>query len=392
MLVNLKYMQNSDIHQIIDFYGFLTTERQLNASREPGKPNKIKWYQYLITEGEKMLENYKDAKAEIRSEEDVKKIEIEIEINEIERRLNEDKQKLEEELAIALFNNAIVVPGNCDILDNEHDLSGKADALYQRNKAKLLDAKTIEIVGRSFGGLNTFAFLVAISRDTTCGQEILNKITNIRLIDPLPNIGQSRIGTVQATALWTAKAFAWAYNSFSLNYAFSPSIRKYLATIAQNGCTLPNAHVDLYQANNDTVVKNTEDYNKLIKARLGEIVKSCNQHSYAGTHLSLRTVTGPYGIEVYNEDKQLLKPQVNLQQDLSDADIRSEYEPLQTPPQHNPSLLNVNNMSDDDDIADEGSFLNKTLISKPVCNLVGVADEGRSMGISTMNVRERMMK
>ena len=212
-----------------------------------------------------------------------------------------------------------------------------------KNKQKLLDAKTIEIQGKSFGGLNTFAFLAAISKDKGDGQKILDKITNIYLIDPLPNTGQSRIGKWKAAGLWIAKAF-------TCNWGKSPSVRKYLETIKKNGCTLPNATVHHYQADNDKIINHTPFHTAKTKARFNDIVKEFNKHHYKGKHIELDTIIIENGIKV--DEKALIKPkevQCTRHNNKDEFEIggnerfQQMYVKLQ---QNNSSQLDVSEMSD----------------------------------------------
>jgi len=233
----------------------------------------------------------------------------------------------------------ILIPGNLDIRHNKRHLSRKANELYQQNKHKLLDAEKIEIQGCSFGGLNTFVFLAAISRDNVDGQKILDKITNIHLIDPLPNIGQSRIGKCSAACLWIVKVV-------TCNWGKSPSIRKYIETIEKNDCKLNNATVHYYQADNDKMINHTPFHMAKTKARFGDIVKECNNYHYRGKHATLNTEITKNGIKI--DDKVLIQPK--LRQEEFEIGGKQRFEQMFEELQQNNSLqLDVDAMSDVDE-------------------------------------------
>jgi|GEM_PF-6724034 len=261
----------SNTHQIIEFYGFSFDERPVIEVRDFYKPT---------ARSEKDVENLIskitawDTNFIKEEQEKGNKAQAEIYREQSQKKLASLKQQLN---IIKTFNNTIVVPGTMDIRLSKNALQRKAHDIYLKNKDKLINAKTIEIQGASFGGLNAFAFLAAISSDTKDGQNILNKITNIDLINPLPNIGQSRIGKLPAAGLWIAKAFTG-------NWGRTPSIKKYIQTIAQNRCRLENADVMHYYANNDSIINHTKEYNATMKERFKPMCKDYEHKEYNGGH------------------------------------------------------------------------------------------------------------
>ncbi len=192
----------SNTHQIIEFYGFSFDENAAIRVRDSYKPTACSHSEEEVQNEILTLQGVYDETIQggkDRLREMYKKL--------IPRILANRKQRLS---IIQTFNNTIVVPGNLDIRLSQDALQNKAHDTYLKNKDKLINAKTIEIQGASFGGLN--------------------------------------------------------------------------------GCTLPNADVMHYYADNDTIINHTKDYNTTMKQRFKEKVdgksmfNSYKQKRYNGGH------------------------------------------------------------------------------------------------------------
>ena len=145
-------MQDNNKHQIIEFYGFGTTQKYINKLRDNKKPpfmgyNSVEHYKEMIDiignplkkwmaelEEEKWGENRQEL---IEMYEGFIKGQSE-KLNEYQQKLKEEELKVEKEkFVIEMFENTIAVPEMLDVRHNKRHLSRKANELYQQKQAKV---------------------------------------------------------------------------------------------------------------------------------------------------------------------------------------------------------------------------------------------------------------
>lgn len=194
----------------------------------------------ILNENKKIVKKIQNMKTEdiILNDEIVSKSEA------IKNYQNINKKDLYDQIC-----NEISIPGSYKILWSKKTLDAKAEKYYyQQHKQKLLDAKEINIDAFSFGTLNCFAFLAAISRDQQNGQAILNKIKKIKAVAPLLGEGAQYLSKGSNVLLKIGKFFR-VHEWFDKN----PSVRGYINEINENA-TFNNKNIQFHIAKKDWIV------------------------------------------------------------------------------------------------------------------------------------------
>ena len=123
-------MQKNNKHQLIEFYGFGSNANNIQLEREFNRPHMIP----QLMEFNQSLKNDYEQKVIMYKQQ--KEYELATELQQHIARIEQTEKDIL--LATEIFDNAIVVPGNWDILLNQHSLERNANELYTQNKSKNL--------------------------------------------------------------------------------------------------------------------------------------------------------------------------------------------------------------------------------------------------------------
>jgi len=147
------------------------------------------------------------------------------------------------------------------------------DKYYQLTKQDLLEAKTIDITGHSYGPIKALAFLQAIAKDETDGEKILKKVKNLHLFNGAINMEYDSCHG----ALFNIKIFIFKIRIFFMSLlrgeedVETPDVVKSLAELELLKDFKP--HTLLTYKPKDAAAPSSEPYMEKVRTELKQSIK-----------------------------------------------------------------------------------------------------------------------
>jgi hypothetical protein len=147
-------------------------------------------------------------------------------------------------------------------------LEEEMDKYYQLTKKDLLEAKTIDILGHSYGPIKALAFLHAIAKDEKDGAKILAKVKNLHLYNGLINMKYDEDHSVRHNIkvfIFKIRIFFMSLLRGELNPEM-PDVVKSLITL--DNLPLFKPHILLAYNRNDLLAPSSEAFMEKVRNNL----------------------------------------------------------------------------------------------------------------------------